>query len=105
MKAFNGYWRITWMREWDEDCIDLVQPGYFRLDDDPGAFGFGAVTAEIGARFTHDGHRVDFSWSGMDEGDEASRRGWFTLTDVNTAEERLFFHLGDDCRIGIQRQN
>ena len=104
MAAFEGYWRIVWMEAWDEDFIDPVQPGYFRFTDDSGEFAFGAVIAEIDARYADNGGRVDFSWQGSDEGDDVSGRGGLSLTGRNTAEGRLFIHLGDDSAIRLERQ-
>ena len=40
----------------------------------------------------------------MDEGDAVSGRGWLTLMNTNTAEGRLFIHLGDDSAIRLERR-
>ncbi|MGB7755882.1 MAG: hypothetical protein WBL23_07440 [Salinisphaera sp.] len=104
MAEFQGRWRIVWMAEWDEDFIDLIAPGYFHFADDLGEFAFGAVTGAIDARYTEGGRRVDFSWEGHDEGDDVSGRGWLCLIDEETAEGRLFIHLGDDSAIRLKRQ-
>lgn len=101
MAGFKGHWRIVWMQTWDEDFIDLVQPGYFRFADDSGEFAFGAV---IDTRYADNGRRVDFSWQGRDEGDDVSGRGGLSLTDQDTGEGRLFIHLGDDSAIRLERQ-
>ncbi|MEV6632192.1 hypothetical protein AB0M54_15715 [Actinoplanes sp. NPDC051470] len=39
---------------------------------------------------------VEFSWEGVDEGDEVSGRGWAALTETGEVEGRIFFHNGDD---------
>jgi hypothetical protein len=56
-------------------------------------FGRAAVGDEVtrGERVA-----VEFSWVGVDDGDEVSRRGWATLTEAGQVEGRIFFHSGDD---------
>lgn len=39
---------------------------------------------------------VEFSWTGDDEGDETSGRGWAVLVDDETLEGHFFFHMGMD---------
>jgi len=39
--------------------------------------------------------RVEFSWSGVDENDPVSGRGWLDVTG-DQAQGRIFMHLGDD---------
>ena len=40
--------------------------------------------------------RVEFTWEGVDEGDQVNGRGGASLVDDETIEGRVFFHLGDD---------
>ena len=36
-----GRWRITEMDNWDQEAVDLVQPGFIEFDDDGlGSLGF-----------------------------------------------------------------
>ncbi|WP_186297185.1 hypothetical protein [Shewanella algae] len=50
MHDFVGKWRITWMSNWDQDYVDLVEPGYFEFTDDGlGEFVFGAVKGWVDA--------------------------------------------------------
>lgn len=78
LNKIAGRWRIKWMEMWDQDFVDLVEPGYFQFDDDDlGFFVFGAVEGQIDYRISDDNDRVDFSWSGNDDGDLKSGRGWF----------------------------
>ncbi|MDA3922681.1 MAG: hypothetical protein PF501_18690 [Salinisphaera sp.] len=104
MKAFDGYWKITWMQEWDRDFVDLVEPGHFRFEGDIGNFVFGAVTGQLDLRYGAEGDHVAFSWAGMDEGDDVSGRGWLQLTAADTAEGRLLIHLGDESDIRLERR-
>lgn len=60
------------MSGWDRDAIDLVEPGFIEFA------GF------------------EFTWEGVDEGDQVSGRGWAALVDDARIEGHLFFHMGDD---------
>ena len=45
-----GRWRITEMDNWDQEAVDLVQPGFIEFDDDGlGDLGFIAVTENLTA--------------------------------------------------------
>ena len=40
-----GRWRITEMDNWDQEAVDLVEPGFIEFDEDGlGELGFIAVT-------------------------------------------------------------
>jgi len=100
-----GRWRITWMEMWDQDFVDLIEPGHFRFDDNGlGHFIFGAVEGRIDYRHSDDGQRIDFTWSGNDEGDEKSGRGWFELVSPDTAKGRFFIHCGDESAVAISKE-
>ena len=74
-----GRWRITEMDNWDQEAVDLVQPGFIEFDDDGlGSLGFIVVTGELDCREAdRDGRPgAEFSWQGSDEGDDVSGRGW-----------------------------
>ena len=59
-----GRWRITWMETWDQDFVDLIEPGHFRFDDNGlGYFIFGAVEGQLDYRLSEEGKRIDFTWS------------------------------------------
>jgi len=46
--SITGRWRITEMDNWDQDAVDLVQPGFIEFDDDGlGSLGFIVVTGEL----------------------------------------------------------
>jgi hypothetical protein len=87
------------MSGWDRDAIDLVEPGFIEFaGDGTGQFGFIAVCGWLDCRpVDRDGRgSVEFTWEGVDEGDEVSGRGWASLVDDETIEGHLFFHMGDD---------
>ncbi|GAA3902868.1 hypothetical protein GCM10022228_11490 [Halomonas cibimaris] len=105
MSNLTGYWRITWMEEWDQDFVDLIQSGHFQFDEDGlGFFMFGAVEGQLDYRLSDDGRRVDFSWSGNDDGNIKSGRGWFELTASGTAKGRFFIHCGDESAVELEFQ-
>ena len=103
-----GRWRITEMDNWDQEAVDLVQPGFIEFDDDGlGGLGFIVVTGELDWRHVdRDGRRgAEFSWQGSDEGDDVSGRGWAALYPDGTLEGRIYFHLGDDSAFRAERFN
>jgi hypothetical protein len=94
-----GRWRIVAMELWDADAIDLVGPGFIEFDRHRlGRFGFIAVEGQLDCReVIRDGHPgIEFTWEGSDDSDPATGRGWVVLTDDDTLDGRIFFHLGDD---------
>jgi hypothetical protein len=94
-----GRWRIVEMSGWDREAIDLVEPGFIEFAGDrTGQVGFIAVRGWLDCRpAKRDGRPgVEFTWEGVDEGDQVSGRGWASLVDEETIEGHLFFHLGDD---------
>jgi hypothetical protein len=79
--------------------IDLVEPGFIEFTEDgTGQFGFIAVRGWLDCRpAERDGQPgVEFTWEGIDEGDQISGRGWASLIDDATVEGHLYFHMGDD---------
>ena len=99
MNKFIGDWKITEMEQWDEDYIDLEEPGYFRFGkDDMGQFVFGTVNGFIDCRYDNnkDPKRVEFSWEGTSEYDPVCGRGWFELTPKGALHGELFIHNGDE---------
>jgi hypothetical protein len=86
------------MDEWDDEYIDMEEDAYIRIKKDgTGEFQFGLVKGDIDGRIEkrNDNARLEFTWSGFDEDDEISGRGW---AEINKKEinGRIFIHLGDD---------
>jgi hypothetical protein len=103
-----GRWRITEMDNWDQEAVDLVQPGFVEFGDDGlGNLGFIAVAGELDCRDAdRDGRPcVEFSWQGSDEGDEVCGRGWAALGPDGTLEGHIYFHLGDESAFRAERFN
>lgn len=97
-KTVVGTWRITSMEVWNVDYFDMEAPAQITIRADlTGEFQFGLVQGDIDARVSIvDGvAHLEFSWSGFDESDPMSGRGWMVVTG-DQAEGRIFIHLGDD---------
>lgn len=60
-----------------------------------GQLHFGCVEAELDWRFEADKGRLDFTFSGFDEGDEVTGRGW-AKAEGTRLTGRLVFHQGDE---------
>ena len=93
-----GRWLITSMEMWDQDFIDLETEGHFTFEkDELGSFHFGAVRGTIDYRVERIGdiEKIEFTWEGQDEMNDALGRGWAIRTE-DQIEGRFYFHLGDD---------
>lgn len=94
--GIQGRWRIVEMELWDRDALDLVAPAYLDFaPDGTGQFGFIAVQGWVDWRVDDSG-RVEFSWDGVDEGDQVSGRGWARQDESGALNGRIYFHRGDD---------
>jgi hypothetical protein len=81
---------------WAEDFIDLDVPGHFTFADDQGGeFQCGMVVGWMDCRYDKERARVEFSWEGADEADDARGREWAEL-DGRQLRGRIFIHRGDD---------
>lgn len=101
-KTFRGMWRIIETEMWQQDALDLVVPAHITFDKDGlGEFQLVAVNAEIDCRFEK--NRVEFSWSGDDDGEDANGRGWAEIQTDGTLAGMIFFHLGDESSFLAKR--
>jgi hypothetical protein len=102
---FVGRWRITWMSNWDQDYVDLVEPGYVEFTDDGfGEFVFGAVCGWIDARVSTCESRIEFSWQGECEGDDLCGRGEIEFATPCKGEGQVFIHNSDESKFIIERK-
>ena len=95
---FLGHWRITEMDEWERDYLDLVVPAFIHIEPGAaGSFQFGTVVGRLDYRvLTHNGSpRLEWSWQGFNDSDEACGRGWAIL-DGPVLKGHLFIHASDD---------
>ena len=101
----KGYWRITWMSQWDQDFVDEEVEGYLEFgSNDLGSFQFGYVQGKIDYRTgVRDGKpSVEFSWDGHDESEAAQGRGWATL-DGDEIIGMIYFHQGDESEFKAKK--
>jgi hypothetical protein len=95
---FLGRWRILEMEQWDRDFIDLTREGHISFEKkNRGELHFGAVDCDLDCRLETVGaqERIEFSFVGMDEGDEVSGRGWAVLVG-GRLRGRIYFHDGEE---------
>lgn len=101
-----GAWEITEMDVWDKASLDLIEPAHLVFDrDGMGTLGFIAISGGLDYRVvTRDGQpSVEFSWEGIDEGDQRCGRGW-AVVDGDTMTGRFFIHAGDDSPFRAERR-
>ena len=105
INPFLGKWRIIEMELWDKDFIDMETEGYFQFEkDEMGHFQFGLVQGQIDYRIEKIGEmeRLELSWEGQDEDDEAIGRGWAVIKN-GYIEGRFYFHLGDNSAFKAEK--
>ena len=104
--AFKGRWQIKEMDLWDKDAIDLVEPGFIAFNGEEGEMRFIAVHAWLDVRYgARDGVPIaEFSWEGVDEGDQRSGRGWAMLGTNGGLIGHIFIHNGDDSGFACSPQ-
>lgn len=103
---YIGKWRITEMELWENDFIDMVIPGHILFQEDKeGRFQFGAVEGEIDYRVEKVGEkeRLEFTWSGDDEGDPICGHGWAAIKE-NELHGKIYFHMGDESWFKAKRK-
>lgn len=83
----------------------MLEPGHIQIDSDGmGFLKFGAIQSEIDCRAETIGkfERLQFSFSGVDDGSPISGRGWCTVQG-DTMEGTIFFHQGDESGFTASR--
>jgi hypothetical protein len=101
---FLGRWRISEMELWAADFIDLEVPGHLTFaDEQAGEFQFGMVKGWMDCRYDNERARVEFSWEGADDADEARGRGWAELDGAHL-RGRIFIHRADDLGFVATKQ-
>lgn len=102
----RGDWRIVSMQKWGPDYLDMEVEAFISLEaDNLGSFQFGLVQGDVDYRVTSDGARprVDWSFIGRDEMDEASGRA-SAHVDGDVMTGAFFFHRGDESTFRAERQ-
>jgi hypothetical protein len=102
-KEFVGKWRITETEVWDREALDMMVPAHMTFAANGRAnFEMICVVGEMDCEFEAD--RVDFTWTGNDEMDEASGRGWAVIKKDGTLRGRIAFHHGDKSSFVARRE-
>ncbi len=86
MSKLLGKWKITEMEQWDQEYIDLLEPGYIEINKgNLGEFVFGTVKEFIHFRIknVHGEEKAEFSWESTSEYAPVCGRGWFKLSEKN----------------------
>ena len=103
-KELEGTWHIYEMEAWDEDYFNMeVQEFIEIMPKYTGYFQFGLVRGSLDMDEIDGDGRIDFTWNGADENDEASGGGWLKLKDKNTLEGKIKFHEGDSSTLLAKR--
>lgn len=90
----TGKWRLVEMEQWDQEFVDLVEPGFIAFQKNGrGEMQFGAVNLDLDWEMGEN-DRIEFSFEGFDEGDEVMGRGWARLRDGKLLGQ-IKFHQGD----------
>ncbi|HIK17605.1 MAG TPA: hypothetical protein IGS53_20255 [Leptolyngbyaceae cyanobacterium M33_DOE_097] len=103
---FEGTWHITDMENWDEDYFNMEVQAYIEIDKrGAGDFQFGLVAGQIDGEIVKEGksEKLEFTWEGRDENDEAFGSGWLKLKDKNELEGKIKFHQGDSSLFTAKR--
>lgn len=93
------------MELWDSDVLDMVERAALTISKGgQGRMVFIAVEVWIDYRVgVRDGlPAIEFSFQGMDEGNEVSGRAWAVL-EGERLRGRFFFHMGDDSSFVAER--
>ena len=104
---FIGKWRIISMGNWDQDYVNIEEPGYIGFDKkDSGKLHFGLITAEIDYRIVDDSNedKIEFTFAGVDEFDNICGRGTvYYQTNLSQLIGKLFIHFGDESTFAAKR--
>jgi len=100
MKKFAGTWHIQEMETWDEDYFNMEVQAYIKINSQgSGEFQFGLVSGQIDVESEDgDGQRIDFTWAGSAEMDEASGSGWIKWVDKDQIKGKIKIHHGDSSK-------
>lgn len=99
MKNLIGIWEIQQMETWDEDYFNMEVQAYVDIKENKtGQFQFGLVTGYLHWNMYTFGEskRLEFTWEGNDEMDEAFGVGWIVLESEGVIKGEFRLHGGDD---------
>ncbi|MFQ5923677.1 MAG: hypothetical protein ACE5M4_12620 [Anaerolineales bacterium] len=104
-KQFLGTWRLVETEMWDSDALDLLGPAHITFGTNQlGEIQLIAIQGSIDYRASERDSKpyVEFSWSGFDDNDQSSGRGWARLEGARLLG-RFFIHQGDDSGFVAER--
>lgn len=101
----KGTWEIKSTDAWDKDFLDMVEKAHIFIDKDgSGKLVFGALSAEVDGAYYSNTKRYEFSWSGIDEGDPVSGRGWVEFDSNRSATGHIYFPMGEESSFTLRKQ-
>ena len=104
-RLVEGRWRIVETEMWDQESLDLVVPAHITFNRNGlGEMQLIAIGASIDYRLEERSGApvVEFSWSGFDEMDPTTGRGWASV-EGDTMHGKLFIHQGDESSFIAKR--
>ncbi len=97
-----GIWNIEEMELWDKDYFNMETQAFIKFDKNyKGEFQFGLVRGTFYGRiYKHENkeERLEFTWGGSDETDEAFGFGWIKREGQGRLTGEIRFHEGDDSK-------
>ena len=107
VRGFVGGWTITGTDLWvDEDLALLGRPEIAVDRQGVGSIQVGALQAGLDYRLDKSARlpRANFSWSGFDDMDPVSGRGWAEIEGASM-RGKLFIHMGDETEFTAIRED
>jgi len=103
-QTISGHWRIIWMALWDQEYIDLVEPGCIKISSaGDGEFLFGVVSG--GFHVNSDSTYFDSTWEGAQECDEARGTIDGSVDTEGKLSGTIAFWEGDESEFHAIRVN
>jgi hypothetical protein len=97
-----GTWNIYEMDEWDEDYLHEEGQAFIEIKENGlGEFHFAVVSANIDGEMSE--KKFEFTWEGMDEGDEISGRGWVKKKGKDKLDGYIKIHCGDSSKFKAEK--
>ncbi len=103
---FEGTWHIYEMENWDEDYFNMDVQAFVEVDGKGrGMFQFGLVSGNLDGEVVKEGkvERLEFTWEGNDEDDDASGSGWLKVKAGDKLDGYIKMHQGDSSRFKARR--
>ncbi|MCW8854202.1 MAG: hypothetical protein OQK76_13470 [Gammaproteobacteria bacterium] len=99
-----GKWRIIDSEEWAPDMLNMDGDAYIEIEKDGfGFINFCAVEVDLDYRCSKkDDNKIYFSFSGNDDNDPVSGRGWAKLHG-NKLKAQIYFHRGMESWLNAEK--